>query len=115
MQFGNSIKSIRTRSNISQSALALKCGISQTTLSQIEKGRKIPGQRTIKKLCNTLEIPESVIYMLAMEEADFPECKARTFRLIYPSILNLALQIVDGESTIEDTKIKVQAKSSKTA
>jgi transcriptional regulator with XRE-family HTH domain len=98
MQFGNSIKSIRRKSNLSQSELAEKCGISQTTLSQIEKGRKTPGRKTMTKICNTLDIPESIIYILAMEETDFPENKVPTFRLIYPSILNLALEIIDCEA-----------------
>lgn len=97
MNIGIAIKSIRKQLGITQYELADRCQLSQTSLSQIENGIKRPSQRTIKKLCEVLEVPESVIYILGMQETDVPTSKKNVYDLIFPSIKNLALQIVSNE------------------
>jgi len=77
--------------------LAEKCDLSQTSLSQIETGVKRPSQRTIAKVCTVLDIPESIIYIVAMQEADVPASKKSVYDLVYPSIKSLALQMVSSE------------------
>jgi len=97
MNIGSAIKSIRKKLGIPQWDLAEKCGLSQTSLSQIENNQKRPSPKTIAKLCAVLEIPESIIYIVAMEDVDVPESKKRAYQLIYPSIKNLAMQMVNSE------------------
>jgi len=97
MNIGYAIRSIRRQLGITQYELAEKCIISQTSLSQIENSVKRPSNRTIKKICEVLEIPESVIYILGMQETDVPDSRKDVYELIFPSIRNLALQIVSNE------------------
>ena len=97
MNIGSAIKSIRKKLGIPQWDLAEKCGLSQTSLSQIENNIKRPSQKTITKLCIVLEIPESIIYIVAMEDIDIPESKKKAYQLIYPSIKTLAMQMVNPE------------------
>ncbi len=97
MNIGLAIKSIRKKLSITQYELAEKCEISQTSLSQIETGVKRPSQRTINKVCQVLDIPESIIYIVAMQEADVPASKRSIYDLVYPSIKSLALQMVSAE------------------
>ena len=97
MNIGLAIKSIRKKLSITQYELAEKCEISQTSLSQIETGVKRPSQRTITKVCDVLDIPESIIYIVAMQEADVPPSKKGVYELVYPSIKSLALQMVSAE------------------
>jgi len=97
MNIGLAIKSIRKKLSITQYDLAEKCDISQTSLSQIETGVKRPSQRTISKVCTVLDIPESIIYIVAMQEGDVPESKRSVYELVYPSIKSLALQMVSAE------------------
>jgi XRE family transcriptional regulator, regulator of sulfur utilization len=97
MNIGIAIKSIRKKLAITQHELAEKCELSQTSLSQIETGVKRPSQRTITKVCQVLDIPESVIYIVAMDEADVPQSKRSVYDLVYPSIKSLALQMVNAE------------------
>ncbi len=97
MNIGSAIKSIRKKLSITQYELAEKCELSQTSLSQIETGVKRPSQRTISKVCNVLDIPESIIYIVAMQEADVPPSKKGVYELVYPSIKSLALQMVSSE------------------
>lgn len=94
MNIGSAILRIRKRLNLSQKELSEKCTISQTSLSQIENGIKIPSKRTILKICNVLEIPETVIYLLAMESTDIAQNKRNMYELIQPSIVSLTLELV---------------------
>ena len=97
MNIGSAIKSIRKKLSITQYELAEKCDLSQTSLSQIETGIKRPSQRTISKVCTVLDIPESIIYIVAMQETDVPPSKKGVYELVYPSIKSLALQMVSSE------------------
>ncbi len=97
MNLGYAIKTIRRQLGITQYELAERCNISQTSLSQIENCVKKPSDRTIKKVCHVLEIPESVIYILGMQETDVPSSRKSVYDLLFPSIRNLALQIVSNE------------------
>jgi transcriptional regulator with XRE-family HTH domain len=97
MNIGLAIKSIRRKLAITQYDLAEKCELSQTSLSQIETGVKRPSQKTINKICRVLDIPESIIYIVAMQEADVPPSKRGVYELVYPSIKSLALQMVSAE------------------
>jgi transcriptional regulator with XRE-family HTH domain len=97
MNIGKAIRSIRKKLSVSQSELSQKCKLSQTSLSQIETGSKRPSQRTIAKICKALDVPESVIYIVAMKEADVPEGKKDAYSLVYPSIRSLALQMLSPE------------------
>ena len=97
MNIGTAIKSIRKKLSITQYELAEKCEISQTSLSQIETGIKRPSQRTIVKVCRVFDIPESVLYIVAMQDTDVPASKKGVYELVYPSIKSLALQMVNSE------------------
>ncbi|MES2701209.1 MAG: helix-turn-helix transcriptional regulator [Bacteroidota bacterium] len=97
MNIGSAIKSIRKKLSITQYELAERCNLSQTSLSQIETGVKRPSQRTINRVCAVLDIPESIIYIVAMQEADVPPSKKGIYELVYPSIKSLALQMVSQE------------------
>ncbi len=77
--------------------MAAKCGISQTSMSQIEKGVKRPSTRTIKKVCAVLDIPESVLYILGMQDTDVPNSRKEMYNMLFPSIRSLALQIISSE------------------
>ena len=74
MQIGNAIKLTRKQLGITQVELSIKTGISQTSLSKIEGGVN-PSEKNLKKICKELDVPTSVIYMLAMEETDVPLAK----------------------------------------
>ena len=97
MNIGIAIRSIRRQLGITQYELADRCNISQTSQSQIENGIKRPSTRTIKKVCEVLEVPESVIYILGMQETDVPDSRKSVYDMLFPSIRSMALQIVSSE------------------
>jgi transcriptional regulator with XRE-family HTH domain len=104
MKEGTAIKMIRKRQAISQVDLAQRCNISQTSLSQIENNLKRPRGKTLKKLCEAMEIPESMVYILGMEHSDVPPSKQDVYNMLYPTIINMAFQIV-GEEHIDESNM----------
>ena len=101
MNIGFALKLIRIKMAITQGELAKKSNFTQTSISQIETGKKKPTKRTLAKLCSALEIPESIVYIIGMEEMDMPESKKNIFHIIYPSMQELALQLVEQGHTIK--------------
>ncbi len=93
MNIGAAIRSIREGLCISQKELGTRCYISQSNLSRIESGTCNPSPDTVTKICRILDIPESLVYIMAMQEADVVECKKRVYKVIFPMIRDLALQI----------------------
>ena len=99
MNLGKAIMSVRKQLGIKQYELAEMCGISQTSLSQIETGVKRPSPNTLKKICNAFEVPDSVLYILGMQDTDIPESKKEMYSLLFPSIKSLALQMVSPKDS----------------
>jgi transcriptional regulator with XRE-family HTH domain len=97
MNIGTAIRSIRKKLSISQFELAEMCNLTQTALSQIETGKKRPSHRTFSKICEVLDIPPSIVYIVAMEDTDVSPGKKGVYDLVYPSIKSLAMQMVDLE------------------
>ncbi len=67
MDIGKAIKTLRARHKIPQQILAKKVGVTQGYLSLIEKGLREPGFELIKKIADTLMIPQQLIFLLACD------------------------------------------------
>lgn len=104
MNIGSAIKTIRIKSNLTQVELAKRCQLSQTSLSQIENNNKKPSARTIKKICEVLEVSESIIYILAMENIDVPASRKKIYEVLFPAITAMALQIVGSNDDFKSKK-----------
>lgn len=92
MNLGSAIKQLRNKKNLSQVELAAKAGLSQTALSQIEKGKR-PGINTLKKLSVALDIPESLIYIMGIEKEDISVEKQDIYERLFPVIKSLVKQL----------------------
>jgi transcriptional regulator with XRE-family HTH domain len=56
------VKYLRGRRELSQAQLARASGISQSTIAQIESGRKDPSMTTLKKICGALDVALPVLF-----------------------------------------------------
>lgn len=101
MHLGVAIRSLRKNQSLSQVELSELSDITQTALSQIEMGQKMPSQRTIDKICKALDVPEFILYLLALEPADMPSDKVEKYYLVYPILQKLLLQMATQGSTLE--------------
>ena len=98
MNIGGAIKHLREGLSISQKELGERCYISQSNLSRIETGSYKPNPGTVSKICSMLDIPESLIYLMAIQEKDVAESKKNVYHLLYPMIKDLAMQIAASPS-----------------
>jgi transcriptional regulator with XRE-family HTH domain len=97
MEIGVTIKTIRKQANMTQEELSAVTGLSQTSVSQIESGHKRPSKTSLKKICDALDVPEAVVYILALEDSDVPASRKKMFNKLYPDIKSLALQLLEGK------------------
>ena len=105
MNIGMAIRFVRTNLNVSQKELSRCCGLAQTSLSQIENNIKKPQGKTIQNICKALDVPESIIYMIAMEEKDISVSKRIMYQVVHPSITNLALKMIQAKDEIPELVI----------
>jgi transcriptional regulator with XRE-family HTH domain len=94
MNIGNSIKELRQSRGLSQIQLAETAMITQASLSNIENGKKRPNSTTLKRICNSLSISESVLYISSIEKSDISADKQEIYEQIYPIIKSLVLKLV---------------------
>lgn len=71
---GKKIRKLRIEGNMSQSRLAKKSGIAQSTLSYIERGKKVPQFNTLSSVCKGLGI--NIFKLLSYDE---PKAKRKLF------------------------------------
>lgn len=92
MNLGNTIKRIRKNQGLTQLDLAIRCGITQTYLSQIESNSKEPNLSTLKMISSKIDVPLPIIFFLSMNEDDILPEKRPAFEILQPSLKNF----IDG-------------------
>jgi len=99
MNIGAGIKLIRKNLGMQQSQLARRSGITQTALSLIETGAQKPSHNTVRKICDTLNISESLIYIISIEESDVPENKKEIYSPMCSSLKSMVMQVVNEKNS----------------
>lgn len=89
MNIGTAIKNLRQQKGLKQIDFAVKCGLSQSYLSSIEKGRKEPTLSILKQIANALSIPMPVLVFLSLNRDDVAESKQDAYDMLEPSIKGL--------------------------
>ena len=89
MNIGNAIKDLRQQKGLKQTDFAVECGLSQSYLSSIEKGRKEPTLSILKQIADALSIPMPVLVFFSIDQEDIDESKKEAFRMLEPSIKGL--------------------------
>ncbi|OIQ19316.1 MAG: hypothetical protein BM557_06325 [Flavobacterium sp. MedPE-SWcel] len=89
MNIGNAIKDLRQQKGLKQIDFAVECGLSQSYLSSIEKGRKEPTLSILKQIANALSIPMPVLVFFSIDQEDIDESKKEAFKMLEPSIKGL--------------------------
>ncbi len=89
MEIGLTIRRLRKEKGIQQKDFAEICGISQTYLSQIEKGKKTPTIDMLGKISEKLNIPFPVLSFLSLTEDLIPEEKREMYKKAEPLINSL--------------------------
>jgi len=89
MNIGEAIKNLRQQKGFKQTDFAVLCGLSQSYLSSIEKGRKEPTLSILKQIANALSIPMPVLVFFSLDKEDIAESKKDAYNILEPSIKGL--------------------------
>lgn len=89
MNIGKTIKQLRQAANYNQVELSSKAGITQTSLSQIELGKKRPTQQTLDKICDALDINESILYIMSTSIEDIPVENREAYQDLFPKVKDM--------------------------
>lgn len=92
MDIGKSIKKLRKESGLKQNEFAESVGVSQSHLSQIEKGHKKPSLTTLEQMADILQVPLPVLFWFGVEEEDVKPAKREAYNILIPSINGLVLE-----------------------
>jgi transcriptional regulator with XRE-family HTH domain len=91
MQYGTTLKERRLELNLTQAEVSKKTKLSQTSISQIESGKKQPSPSTVKKLCKLYKLPTAVFVWRSIETNDIPKSKLH----IYDRALPIVNELID--------------------
>jgi transcriptional regulator with XRE-family HTH domain len=91
MDIGTAIKNLRKEKGLGQKQLAEMCGISVNALSQIEINATFPQKSTIKKICESLQIPVSYLLFFSISDEDIPEDKKIVFKSLNSAIKSVLI------------------------
>ncbi|ERT43103.1 hypothetical protein HMPREF1539_01136 [Fusobacterium nucleatum CTI-2] len=113
---GITIKNIRKSKKLLLKDVALKCGISSSMLSQIEKGNANPSLNTIKSIAQVLEVPLFKFFMdLEKEKYEFHLLKKDDRKIISTEYVTYELLSPDVETNIECMQMTLIGKNAETS
>lgn len=92
MDIGTAIKILRKEKGLGQKQLAEMCGISVNALSQIEINATFPQKSTIKKICESLQIPVSYLLFFSISDEDIPDDKKVVFKSLNSAIKSVLIE-----------------------
>jgi len=91
MDIAQTVLMLRKKKGLSQVKMAKMIDITQASLSHIESGRKMPHKSTIDKICEVLEIPSNLFFLLATQPEDLPEDSKGKYSSIESKLKQLIL------------------------
>ena len=113
---GITIKNIRKAKKLLLKDVALKCGISSSMLSQIEKGNANPSLNTIKSIAQVLEVPLFKFFIDSEKENyEFHLLKKDDRKIISTEYVTYELLSPDVETNIECMQMTLIGKNAETS
>jgi len=83
MNIGATITKLRKNKGLSQKELAKMCGLSTTSMNQIENGRFNPTYTTLTDIASALHTDAALIYFMSCEPGkEMPEGKKELFEYV---------------------------------
>ena len=97
MNFGKTIQTIRMKRGLSLKDLAVKMGIEEAQLADIEANSNKPVLNIIVKLENALGIQAFAIELMALEIKDISPEKRKSFSLLEEDLKKLVMKIYEED------------------
>lgn len=87
------LKEVRTESGLKQTEFAKMVGLTQTYISLIESGNKVPSFDVIERYNKISKVPIAIIMWKSLEESDVPKHKRKNYKELKPLVDNLINQM----------------------
>ena len=95
MNIGKTIRNIRKEQiGLNQKELSTELGITQSYLSQIENGNRVPSMDLIVEISKFFEVPTSILFWFSTDVKDVREEKREAFLMLKPSVDKLINSII---------------------
>ncbi len=94
MKIGKAIRKIRQDAGFRQRGFANMIGISQSYLSQIENGYKLPSTDLLQVIAEFARVPLPILFWFAIEIEDVSEAKQYNYHILKPVIDSMINQII---------------------
>ena len=92
-RIGLLIALIRKNSEIKQGDFAKSLEVTQSYLSQIEKGTREPSHTLFQKISEKLEVPVGFIHILSITKEDVQEDRRMAWEILTPVIKQLCISV----------------------
>ncbi len=86
MDIGSVIKEFRKEKGVTQVEMAKAIGISQTSMSQVEKNVKSASKKHIIKMAAYFGVAPQMFYILSLERKDIVSQKRASYDILFPVI-----------------------------
>jgi len=86
MNLPAAIKEIRQKKGMKQYEAADGIGITQTYMSQIESGQKVPSVEVLQKLAKFYKTPIAIMLWFSLDEKDIAKNKLNAYRELRPVV-----------------------------
>lgn len=100
MDIGNSIRLLRKKRGFNQGAFSEQVGITQSYLSQLEKGHKKPSIEVLESISNSLNTPLPIIFWFTITENDVCDEKKHIYKEVKPLVDKLIDSLFQQNRTI---------------
>jgi transcriptional regulator with XRE-family HTH domain len=92
MNYGKGLKIVRSLAGLQQKQLAKIAGIDASHVSLIERGKRDPSTKTLKKLSVALNVPEHLLALLSADREEWSGVDPKAFEQILGTLLKLVLR-----------------------
>lgn len=92
---GETIKTLRKEKGYSQQGFAKKLNLNNPYYNCIENDKQEPSIPTLRNICKHLDINIHILFIMSLKREDVPEEKRKQYDFIMPSILEMAMSLVD--------------------
>lgn len=93
--FGERLKEARARKGLNQEQLAEAMGLTQASISQFEKGQRLPTPKNIDKFAEVLGVPREIL--AGDNEGEFEkEMLMRNLKTLSPESIRMINQLVEN-------------------
>lgn len=102
MNIGLALRKLRKGKGINQTIFAERCGITQTYVSNIEKGLKKPSLPVLEKMASVLDMPLPILFWFTITESDIQPEKLSFYNLVRPVMDNFLEELFTTQTNLKN-------------